>query len=122
MPYRKACMRRRLYRDYFARTGVAAILFPATMVAAPLIGEDVTVNILGRKVRFDVAIARNISPGSTAGIPGLVLPAGVDAAGLPIGIEFDAPAGSDRALLSLGLSLQEVLGPVPPPTIRQIHK
>lgn len=113
---------RRLYRDYFARTGVAAILFPATMVAAPLIGEDVTVNIQGRKVRFDVAIARNISPGSTAGIPGLVLPAGVDAAGLPIGIEFDAPEGSDRALLSLGLSLQEVLGPVPPPTIRQIHK
>ncbi len=113
---------RRLYRDYFARTGVAAIVFPATMVAAPAIGEDVTVNIQGRKVRFDVAIARNISPGSTAGIPGLVLPAGVTAAGLPIGIEFDAPAGSDRALLTLGLSLQTALGPIQPPNLQMIHK
>jgi mandelamide amidase len=72
--------------------------------------------IQDRKVRFDVAIARNISPGSTAGVPGLVLPAGVNSAGLPLGIEFDAPAGADRALLSLGLSLQAALGSIQPPT------
>jgi mandelamide amidase len=113
---------RRLYRDYFARTGVAAMVFPTTMVAAPAIGEDVTVNIQGRKVRFDIAIARNISPGSTAGIPGLVLPAGLTATGLPVGIEFDAPAGADRALLALGLSLQTALGPMRSPTIREIHR
>jgi Asp-tRNA(Asn)/Glu-tRNA(Gln) amidotransferase A subunit family amidase len=106
---------RRLYRDYFARTGVAAVVFPATMIPAPPIGEDVTVNIQGRKVRFDIAIARNISPGSTAGIPGLVLPAGVTSGGLPVGIEFDAPAATDRSLLSLGWSLEDALGSIPPP-------
>jgi Asp-tRNA(Asn)/Glu-tRNA(Gln) amidotransferase A subunit family amidase len=108
---------RRLYQDYFARTGVSAIVFPATMIAAPLIGEDITVNIQGRKVRFDIAIARNISPGSTAGIPGLVLPAGITALGLPIGIEFDSPAAADRSLLALGVSLEGALGPIPPPNI-----
>lgn len=111
---------RRLYRDYFTRTGVSAIVFPATMVAAPAIGEDATVNIHGRNVRFDIAIARNISPGSTAGIPGLVLPAGYSAAGLPIGIELDAAAGSDRALLSLGLAVQNVLEPIRPPPLSAI--
>jgi Asp-tRNA(Asn)/Glu-tRNA(Gln) amidotransferase A subunit family amidase len=108
---------RRLYQEYFARTGVAAIVFPATMIAATPIGEDVTVSIQGRKVRFDIAIARNIAPGSTAGIPGLVLPAGLTAAGLPVGIEFDAPAAADRPLLALGAGLERALGPISPPNI-----
>ncbi len=108
---------RRLYQDYFARTGVAAILFPATMIAAPLIGEAATVSIQEHPVRFEVAIARNIAPGSTAGIPGLVLPAGLTSAGLPVGMEFDAPAAADRALLALGISLEAALGPIPPPNI-----
>jgi len=108
---------RRLYQDYFGRTGVAAVVFPATMIAAPPIGEDASVIIQGRKVRFDTAIARNISPGSTAGIPGLVLPAGLTSAGLPVGIEFDAPAAADRPLLALGASLERALGSIPPPNI-----
>ena len=112
---------RRLYRDYFARNRVAAMVFPTTLVPAPAIGDDVTVDIEGRKVRFDVAVARNISPGSTAGIPGLVLPAGVTRAGLPVSIEFDAPEGSDRALLSLGVSLQAALGPIAPPSLSAIR-
>jgi indoleacetamide hydrolase len=108
---------RRMYQEYFARTGVAAIVFPATMTAATPIGEDVSVSIQGSKVRFDIAIARNISPGSTAGVPGLVLPAGLSAAGLPVGIEFDAPAHADRSLLALGVSLERALGSIPPPNI-----
>jgi Asp-tRNA(Asn)/Glu-tRNA(Gln) amidotransferase A subunit family amidase len=108
---------RSLYRDYFARTGVAAILFPATMIAAPPIGEDVTVSIRGHKLPFATAIARNISPGSTAGVPGLVLPAGLTSSKLPVGIEFDAPAALDRSLLALGISLESALGPIAPPNL-----
>jgi hypothetical protein len=47
----------------------------------------------------------------------LVLPPGLTARGLPVGIEFDAPARSDRKLLALGLSLEHALGPIPPPNI-----
>src|ERR1700691_2884485 len=90
---------RSLYRDYFARTQVAALVFPTTLVAAPKIGEETTVMVRGRPMPFETAVARNIAPGSTAGLPGLVLPVGLTPGGLPVAIEFDAPAGGDRALL-----------------------
>jgi mandelamide amidase len=106
-----------VYRQYFARTGVAALLFPATMIPPPLIGEDVEVSIGGKKVAFETAVARNIAPGSTAGLPGLVLAAGTVPGGLPIALEFDGQAGSDRALLGLGLSLERALGAVPAPKL-----
>jgi len=106
-----------VYRQYFARTGVAAIVFPATMIPPPLIGEDVEVSIGGKKVPFETAVARNIAPGSTAGLPGLVMAAGTTPAGLPIALEFDGPAGSDRALLALGLAVERVLGAAPAPKL-----
>jgi indoleacetamide hydrolase len=106
-----------LYHDYFARSGVAAIVFPTTMVPAVPIGGEDAVRIRGRQVSFETAIARNIAPGSTAGLPGLVLPAGLTSAGLPVSIELDAPANSDRALLALGGSVAEVLGSIPPPRL-----
>jgi mandelamide amidase len=107
---------RSLYRDYFARNRLAAMVFPTTQMPPTLTDED-TVEIAGRQIPFGTAVSRNIAPGSTAGIPGLVLPCGLTATGLPVGIEFDAPAGADRALLGLGLSIERILGPLPPPNI-----
>lgn len=103
------------YRDYFALHRLHAMVFPATRVAAPLIGEETTLDIAGQPVPFEDAVARNIAPGSTAGIPGLVLPAGLTAAGLPVALEFDGPAGSDRSLLAIGAQLERALGPIAPP-------
>ena len=105
---------RRLYADYFARTGVEAIAFPATAIPAPRIGEE-SVQVGNRSLPFDVAVARNIAPGSTVGLPGLVLPVGLTRAGLPVAIEFDGPAKADRAVLALGLSAERVLGHLPAP-------
>lgn len=109
---------RALYRDYFRRTQVAAIIFPPTLVPALPIGAEGPVQIGSRSVPFATAVARNIGPGSTAGIPGLVLPAGLTRSGLPAALELDAPAGTDRALLALGMSVMEVLGPTPSPRAR----
>ena len=106
---------RELYREYFARTHVAAMIFPTTLVPAPRIGEEVTIEVRGRPLPFETAVARNIAPGSTAGLPGLVLPVGLTHAGLPVSIELDAPTGSDRALLALGLAVERVLGSLPAP-------
>jgi indoleacetamide hydrolase len=108
---------RQLYRDYFARTGITAIVFPATLVPALPIGSEDDVTIQGQTVPFETAVARNIAPGSTAGLPGLVLPSGLTSSGLPVAIELDAATGTDRALLALGRSVAEVLGSIPPPRV-----
>jgi indoleacetamide hydrolase len=106
---------RLLYQDYFARNDVAAMVFPTTLVPAPKIGEEIMVDAGGRALPFDTAVARNIAPGSTAGLPGLVLPCGLTKDGLPVSIELDGPAGADRRLLALGLSIERELGPLPAP-------
>ena len=108
---------RRLYQDYFSHTGVAAIVFPATAVPAPPVGAEGDVTIRDRRISLFTALARNITPTGSAAIPGLVLPAGLTSSGLPVAIELDGPAGTDRALLALGVSVAEVLGPIPPPHI-----
>jgi indoleacetamide hydrolase len=108
---------RAVLRETFARTGTAALVFPATMTTAPRIGDEGTLLLGARKVSFEDAMSRNIAPGSTAGVPGLVIPAGLAANGMPVALEFDGPAGSDRALLGLGAAVERLLGKEPPPQV-----
>lgn len=100
---------RSLMAGWFAEHKIDAMLLPATMVAAVLIGASDTLRIGEEDVTFRTAVGRNISPGSTAGLPGLVLPAGL-AHGLPVAIELDGPAGTDRKLLGIGLAIEAILG------------
>jgi mandelamide amidase len=37
---------------------------------------------------------------------------------LPAGLEFGGLPGEDNQLLSLGMAIEAVLGPLPPPTFR----
>ena len=102
----------------FADHGIAALLFPTTLVPATPIGSDRTVRINGVEVPFATAIGRNIFPGSTAGLPGLVMPCGLgQTSGLPISIELDGPAGSDRALIAIGMAIAALLPPMPVPAV-----
>jgi indoleacetamide hydrolase len=105
------------FRRYFREHGIDAIVFPTLMTPAPPIGQDMELEIRGKNIPFYVAMSRNIAPGSTVGIPGLVLPAGLTASGLPVALEFDAPVGKDHELLALGLALERVLGDIPGPPV-----
>jgi mandelamide amidase len=102
---------------YFAAQQITALAFPPVMIAPPKIGEDIEVTIRGEKVPLYVTMARNTALGSCASMASLILPAGMSAQGLPIGMEFSAPSGNDRELLALGLSLEKALGPIPAPNI-----
>jgi mandelamide amidase len=99
----------------FRATGAASIVYPTTLVPATPIGQDNEVEIGGKKMPFRAAMSRNIAPASCAGIPGLVLCAGLTRDGLPVGIEFAGPAGSDRELLALGQTLESIIGRPPAP-------
>lgn len=103
------------YRRYFIDHRLAAMVFPTTPLPARPIGQDQTVNLNGREVPTFPTYARNAGPGSNAGIPGLSVPIGLSSEGLPIGLEFDGRAGSDRLLLGLGLSLERAMGTLPRP-------
>ena len=107
---------RQTFHDYFRSNNLAALIFPTTQITAPAIGQDREVELNAEMTGFQAVISRNISPGSTAGLPGLVMPTGLNRSGLPISIELDGPQGSDRALLSLGREIQKVLGVLPAPT------
>lgn len=102
---------------YFQQQGISALAFPPVMIPPPMIGEDSEVTISGQKVPLFVAMARNTSLGSCASMASLILPAGMTYTGLPIGMEFAALGGKDRELLSLGLTLERALGPIPGPKI-----
>ncbi len=99
-----------LYRTLFKANKVDAIVFPTVPKVAMPAGPD------SSSLESFGATIQNTDPGSNAGIPGLQVPAGMGAASkLPVGIELDGPAGSDRRLIALGMAIEGVLGRLPPP-------
>jgi mandelamide amidase len=104
--------------QFFAANAFDALVFPPAPIPPPPQGDHATVEILGAQVPVVAAMGRAPSVGSVGGLASLVLPAGLTRSGLPIGLEFAAAAGSDRRLLSIGLTLESILGPVlaPQPT------
>jgi mandelamide amidase len=63
-----------------------------------------------------LGVIQNTDPGSNAGVPGLQIPMGIGATSkLPIGLELDGPAGSDRRLVAIGLALEGVFERLPAP-------
>lgn len=106
--------RRAAVADWFAAHGVQAMVFPTVLVPPPPIG-DLGPQQGARELSFFTAIARNITPGSTLGLPGLVLPCGLTADRLPVSLELDGPAGSDSQLLAIGATVEALLGRLPRP-------
>ncbi len=49
-------------------------------------------------------------PANLAGIPGMSLPVGLDAQGLPVGLQFMAPAMADDRLYAAGAALEAAIG------------
>ena len=99
-----------LYRRTFNIHGLDALVFPTVPhVAFAAKPESSSVPVF-------MATIQNTDPGSNAGVPGLQIPIGLGASSrLPIGLELDGPAGSDRRLLGIGLAVEAALGRMPAP-------
>ena len=98
------------YADYFRQHRVEAVIFPTTPLPARPITKDLaTVELGGKQVPTFPTYIRNTDPASNAGIPGISLPAGSSQDGLPIGMELDGPAGSDRRLLQIATAIEALL-------------
>jgi len=103
--------------DYFAEHALDAIVLPTTPFPAPPMGDDTSdLMINGELLRGGFSsVIQNTVFQSAAGIPSLVVPAGVTDDGLPVGISFDGLQGSDRALLAMGHAFEQARGPFPRP-------
>ncbi|MEO9516866.1 MAG: indoleacetamide hydrolase [Paracoccaceae bacterium] len=99
---------RKIYAQVFRDHGLDAIVFPTTPLTARPIGQDETVELNGAQVPTFPTYIRNTDLGSNVGAPGISLPCPVTS-GLPVGIEFDALPGQDRALLALALAAEKAM-------------
>lgn len=98
----------RLYADTFAQHRIDALVFPTVpRVAADAGPQSSSVETFGLFIQ-------NTDPGSNAGLPGVQVPVGLGASSrLPVGLELDGPAGSDRRLVALGMAIEKLVGRVP---------
>jgi mandelamide amidase len=123
-PYRKAMevyrpQLQKMLKDYFTEHRVSAIVFPTTPFPAPEIDDDnADLVINGKLIKGGFArVINNTVHQSAAGIPSLVVPAGLTDDGLPVGLSFDGLDGSDRQLLAIGKAFEEIRGPFPLPPL-----
>jgi mandelamide amidase len=104
------------FASYFRDHRLDACLVPTCCLTARQVGQDQTVELNGAQVPTFATYIRNTDPSSNAGIPSLSIPAGLTAAGLPVGALLEAPHGSDRRLLSIAQAVERVCDPIEPPS------
>jgi len=98
------------YEAYFTNNAVEAMLFPTTpLPAAPITDNLETVPLNAEEVAAFPTYIRNTDPSSGAGIPGISIPTNALQTELPVGLELDGPAGSDRRLLAIALAVEQIL-------------
>jgi Asp-tRNA(Asn)/Glu-tRNA(Gln) amidotransferase A subunit family amidase len=102
---------RKNFQEYFASEQLDAIIFPTTILPArPIEGGMETVELNGEQVPTLPSYIHNTDPASIAALPGISLPVGLTASGLPVGMEIDGPEQSDRRLLAVAKTLEGIIG------------
>ncbi|MGA2117440.1 MAG: amidase [Bryobacteraceae bacterium] len=112
-------IRRSMQRSFAKVWGeVDCLVTPATAITAPPIGQA-TVTIGGSDEPVRPAATRMSRPFNVLGLPALSIPCGLDANGLPVGLQIAAPPFEEARLLRVGAALEDSgikLSAVPEPT------
>jgi indoleacetamide hydrolase len=99
-----------IYAAAFKKHKLDALVFPTVPKVA------MAANAESSSVPTFMAVIQNTDPGSNAGLPGLQIPIGLGATSkLPVGLELDGPAGTDRRLIAVGMAMEQVFGRLPAP-------
>ncbi len=100
---------REVFAAYFATSDLDAMIFPTTLLPArPIENSLQTVELNGAQVPTFPTYIHNTDPASIAALPGISLPVGLTADGLPVGIEIDGPERSDRHLLAIAAEFERI--------------
>ncbi len=91
--------------ELFRRVDLLAL--PTAMVTPPPV-EDLSA--LDRYVETNTAALRPTCPASMLGLCAVTLPVGLDAAGMPVGLQLVAANDHDETLLGAALAVEKVLG------------
>ena len=92
------------FEQAFAR-GIDAILTPATPCAAFALGEKGRADPVEMYLNDVFTVTVNM-----AGLPGLAVPAGLDASGLPLGLQLIGRPFDEATLFALGRVIEEAAG------------
>jgi aspartyl-tRNA(Asn)/glutamyl-tRNA(Gln) amidotransferase subunit A len=95
---------KRDFEEYFA-AGIDAILTPATPSAAFGIGEKGSADPVEMYLNDIFTVTVNM-----AGLPGISVPAGLDAQGLPLGLQLIGRAFDEETLFTLGDVIEKAAG------------
>jgi mandelamide amidase len=104
----------RRYAESYRSNTIDVLVFPTTPAVAPAIEAQAEIRIAGQVVDI-LTIGKNVLASSCAGLPGITLPIGLSADGLPIGMEIDARPDDDAHLLSLATRISATVGKIPAP-------
>ncbi|EKF20545.1 amidase [Nitratireductor pacificus] len=91
---------------------IDVLITPTVATAAPEIGAA-SVIIDGVERPLHPALTRFTTPFNQSGLPAITLPCGVNAAGLPIGVQLAGPYGSDERLLEIAAEVERVIAEMP---------
>jgi amidase len=92
------------------------LLTPCAPVPPFAVDKNYPETIGGRKMESYIDWAAPTFVLSSAGLPVLCVPAGLDRANLPVGLQVVGPRWKEEGVLSLGAALERV-APLPPPPL-----
>jgi aspartyl-tRNA(Asn)/glutamyl-tRNA(Gln) amidotransferase subunit A len=84
-----------------AMRDIDALLLPTTVMPAPKIGEDIEVDLEGRRLPTMTTLTKNVNPFNIVNYPAITIPAGYSREGLPIGLQLVMRPWEDAELLRI---------------------
>jgi aspartyl-tRNA(Asn)/glutamyl-tRNA(Gln) amidotransferase subunit A len=86
------------------------IALPANLITPPPVSELDDFDEIRDYLHVNAMTLRPTCPVNLLGLCAVSIPVGLDAAGMPVGLQLIAPAGRDEELLGVALAAERALG------------